>query len=73
MVGSDSTFSAEDFKWDSGLVNTPIDFSSDKISLTNGGKSIKVEQLTYYKGLFSTLISCSSVLAPHNCKYLPAL
>jgi hypothetical protein len=41
-VIGDAKFAADDFKWDSGLVNTPMDFSDSRFTLLDGGKSIKV-------------------------------
>ena len=41
-VIGDGDFSERDFTWVSGLVDTAVDFSNDKFTLLNGGKSLKV-------------------------------
>ncbi|XP_063676879.1 SCO-spondin-like [Bolinopsis microptera] len=41
-VIGDGDFSAEDFTWASGLVDTAVDFSNDKFTLLQGGKSLKI-------------------------------
>ena len=44
-VVGDAKFSEDDFTWTSGLVDSPVDFSDDRISVHNGGKTLKASVL----------------------------
>ena len=46
-VIGDGDFSKTDFTWVSGLVDTAVDFSNNKFTLLNGGKSLKVNFMSF--------------------------